>query len=42
MKHIAQVDIIKSVRKTWDFPPTTRTVPSKKLYKRKNKFNKLD
>jgi len=36
MQHIA----LKSVRKTWGFKPTSRVLPDKTKFSRKNKFKK--
>lgn len=40
MKTIKSLDIIKSIRKQWDFNPSPRIVTSKKVYIRKPKFIK--
>jgi hypothetical protein len=36
-KKISDFDIIKSIRKFWSIKPTTKIVPSKKIYNRKKK-----
>ena len=37
--NISQTELMKSVRKQWDFNPAPRVVNSKKGYRRKEKFN---
>jgi hypothetical protein len=38
MKH--QIEIMKSVRKQWDFNPAPRVVKDKKKYSRKTKYKR--
>ncbi len=40
MKTIDQLKAMKSIRKEWDFNPVSRKVESRKVYSRKQKFNK--
>ena len=43
MKHRtpSQKELVKSVRKQWDFNPSSRIVESKKAYSRKDKYKSL-
>lgn len=41
-KPFSQLDAIKSVRKVWDFRPTTRVVADKTKFTRKQKHKNKD
>jgi hypothetical protein len=41
-KTFSQLDAVKSVRKVWDFRPTSRVVADKTKYSRKQKFKSQD
>jgi len=42
VKTITQLEIIKSIRKTWDRHPGTQVIPDKTKYNRKKKHKEQD